>query len=389
LEKDNTSLLTIAPCVNPHSRTSKHGRIDATFADCVKNKNNHFNLIRLIAAFVVLAAHSTTLLGVELPPEQFIHGYNVWIGTVAVNVFFVISGFLVTASLFNRQNVISFLWARFLRIFPALWVMVLVVVFGLGMALTKLSIHEYLTSPMTQHYLWRCMTVVNGMAYYLPGVFVSSPHNQMVNGSLWTICVELRLYEYLAGLWVIFYIVGRYRRQWLSMLFFVVAAALFIFVVAGHTDNTGASNSYLFFAGAVIYVFGNKIRVSSRLIKVLMVFISLSLVYNKLFFIVYLLSLPLLVLSLAYTSSRALLRFNSLGDYSYGAYIYAFPIQQSLVTLNPNISLIEMVVYSFALTLGVAILSWHFVEKPALSRKEVFAEATMRLIRSISASLRR
>jgi peptidoglycan/LPS O-acetylase OafA/YrhL len=99
----------------------------ATFADRLRDRDNHFNLIRFTAAFTVLLSHSPTVLHVAAPWDGFMRTYGLDIGGVGVNVFFVVSGFLVTGSLFNRNSLVAFAWARFLRIFPGLWVMMLLV----------------------------------------------------------------------------------------------------------------------------------------------------------------------------------------------------------------------------------------------------------------------
>ena len=92
----------------------------------------------------MLFAHSADLIGAKWTLQSMIEGYGFFIGNIAVNVFFVVSGFLVTASLFNRGNIAAFFWARFLRIFPGLWVATLLTVFGLGVWATRLPVGEYL-----------------------------------------------------------------------------------------------------------------------------------------------------------------------------------------------------------------------------------------------------
>ena len=86
-----------------------------------------------------------------------------------------------------------------------------------------------------------------------------------------------------------------------------------------------------------------------------------------------------LVLHLAYLPKGRILAFNDWRDFSYGVYIYAFPIQQTLAYLNPGMSLPAMVGLSSAVTLGVAALSWRLIEKRALGLKEDAAAATSRM----------
>ncbi|HOB46686.1 MAG TPA: acyltransferase family protein, partial [Zoogloea sp.] len=102
-------------------------------ADLAQGKDNNFNLIRILAAYAVLIHHAFPLaLGpkVVVPLEGSV---GISAGAVAVDVFFITSGFLVTASLLARQSTVEFVWARVLRVFPALFVMLVLTVFGLGL----------------------------------------------------------------------------------------------------------------------------------------------------------------------------------------------------------------------------------------------------------------
>lgn len=81
------------------------------------------------------------------------------------------------------------------------------------------------------------------------------------------------------------------------------------------------------------------------------------------FFVLYCLVLPILLLLLAYVPQGNIRRFNQSGDYSYGIYIYAFPVQQLIVTAIPGVSVPVMIGLSFVITLLLAMLSWHLIEK--------------------------
>jgi peptidoglycan/LPS O-acetylase OafA/YrhL len=91
------------------------------------------------------------------------------------------------------------------------------------------------------------------------------------------------------------------------------------------------------------------------------------------------LALGPITLHLAYLFGGWIRNFNRLGDYSYGVYIYAFPVQQCLAALIPGISVARMNIYASLITLTLAVMSWHFIEKPALDRKFAAAAATQRL----------
>jgi peptidoglycan/LPS O-acetylase OafA/YrhL len=106
----------------------------------------------------------------------------------------------------------------------------------------------------------------------------------------------------------------------------------------------------------------------------------LASVNKQAYFVAYVFCLPPLVLHLAYLPKGPVLAFNDWGDCSYGVYIYAFPIQQTLAFLFPGMPLIAMILSSAAITLGVAALSWTLIEKRALALKGDFAAATSRAV---------
>src|SRR5271169_910465 len=109
-------------------------------------RDNNFTLLRFSAAMTVLFAHSVAVLG--LPPERefFFKRLGFSLGEMGLDMLFVTSGFLVTASLIARQDVIAYLWARALRVYPALWVMLVLTVFGLAPTLSALQPADYFAS---------------------------------------------------------------------------------------------------------------------------------------------------------------------------------------------------------------------------------------------------
>ncbi len=112
-------------------------------SEYARSRDNNFTLLRLLAAFAVVLAHSWSVLGVN--GRDFAYDYvGREIAEMALDMLFVTSGFLVTASLFNRGDLTHFLWARALRLFPAMWLMVPVTVFVLAPALTTLPVKDYL-----------------------------------------------------------------------------------------------------------------------------------------------------------------------------------------------------------------------------------------------------
>lgn len=160
--------------------------------------HNNFNLLRLCAAIGVVVTHSYALLG--YPERDFLnrltHGL-VSFSQLGLYSFFVISGFLVYASLTRSSSVASFFSRRALRIFPALCTVIVLTVFILGPLATNLSLGAYATHPDTYRYLEGML--LYKFHYTLPGVFTQNPYPDAVNGSLWTLPHEWTCYVVLAG----------------------------------------------------------------------------------------------------------------------------------------------------------------------------------------------
>lgn len=124
---------------------------------------DNLSIIRLIAAIVVIYGHAFPLTGAAAP------GYlGSGIQTIAVKVFFVISGMLITDSWLRDPNAYRYMQRRLLRIVPALAVLCIVTVFILGPIITALPKDEYFRDPQTFRYLWN---VLFYPIYNLPGVF--------------------------------------------------------------------------------------------------------------------------------------------------------------------------------------------------------------------------
>lgn len=358
---------------------SNGGRRTVLLGD-MRGRDNNFNLIRLAAAFTVLFAHSFNLLALDPPgwrPPLFIKS-----SVAAVDVFFFISGFLVTGSLLSRANIFEYAWARLLRIFPALWVMLLVTVTTIGFFFSTLPPSEFFASPVTHDYFWRCATLINGLRFNLPGVFENNPLGPGVNGSLWSLPIEWRLYEYLAAAWVLLALKPEWRPQLIRWGALLAAVVLSVIAVTktellGWRENVEAPMA-LFFYGATMRLWRDRIRLSYGRLAALLAALTLAAVNRHAFLVVYMLTLGPIVLHVAFLFGGPIRRFNRLGDYSYGVYIYAFPIQQGLIAAIPGLTLAGLNAGATAITLACAVASWHMIERPALDWKLVPAAATER-----------
>lgn len=348
-------------------------------SDFSHGRNNNFNLIRIVAALAVLATHSFSVAIGSGDAEPLRETLGLTMGSMAVDVFFLTSGFLVTASLLNRQSALEFVWARALRIFPALFVMVVLTTFVLGPYFSSLPLSSYLSARDTYVYFAKCSTLVSGVTFSLPGVFDANPFRGQVNASLWTMPYELRLYAMLAIIWFALRLAKPARQDIFRAIVVFLAFSSGMYALVGyfrmdHPNSFALTNNFsrlffMFFCGAAYYVLRRRIAVSHRVFLLFLALLLLSSVNRDLFYIVYLLVIAYLLFYLAYVPAGPVRLYNRLGDYSYGIYIYAFPIQQSVAALLPGVSVSRMMLISAGVTIPLAILSWHLLERRMLDLK--------------------
>jgi peptidoglycan/LPS O-acetylase OafA/YrhL len=343
-------------------------------------RNNNFNLIRFVAAFGVLFSHSYSLALGNNYNEPFKQLVGMSFGQIAVDIFFISSGFLIANSLFMKKDLINFLWARFLRIYPGLFVAVLFCVFIVGAYFTSYPLIKYLTDPQTYIFLFKNTVLFFGEEPSLPGVFESLPWPEVVNGSLWTLPFEIRAYCLLVVFSILVDALCKSSKGILNekLLFLTIPVVGMIVYIANYFYNFlpisyFASEDFrlysLFFIGTACYIFRNTLILSKRVFYTIVFVLLSSALQNDLFFIVYNIVIFYIIFYLAYVPKGYIQKFNQYGDYSYGIYIYAWPVQQSFVALVPDIGVLALCVSSFAVTLLLSYFSWHFIEKKALRFK--------------------
>ena len=338
-------------------------------------RDNNFNLLRFVAASAVLVSHSFALATGDPRTEPLRQLLGLSLGDIAVGVFFVTSGFLVTGSLLSKRNATEFFLSRALRIYPGLWVAVLLTVSAFGLFYTELSAGAFFTQRATWRYVVTNMAMLGYETYGLPGTFGHLPFANAVNGSLWSLPYELRMYMLLGFAWIAFSAVSVAPVRWIKWLCVAVAASVVALDLAFlwvHVSNPGTYREPLmvglgaaFFVGAALRVLQHRVPVSRAILGVLIAALALSAATSG-FLVIYRLTFAYVVLYLALVPRGWALRFNRFGDYSYGIYIYAFAVQQAIVYALPGITPIRLIALSFPPTLGLAFASWHLIEKRAL-----------------------
>lgn len=340
-------------------------------------RSNVYDALRLLAAFLVLVSHGWTLLGLE--DHDFVWratrgGFSAsWLGLA---IFFSLSGFLIDRSAQSSRGWRTFVRKRFLRLWPGLATVVLLTVLVLGPVVTRFSPSTYFAMPSTWFYL-ACLTIW-GMRWKLPGAFSENPYPE-VNGSLWTLPYEATLYAFSwlvrsrisrnafrFGLLALF-LLALLAREWVHPRLEALAFRPFLLSLH-HLLDFGL----FYLAGSCLSRFSDFRRSLWVLLLVGAIAWSLALTEPELRKALDFIVLPLGAVLIGSLPLRPLDRIARFGDFSYGLYIWGFPVQQCLVHFAGagNLTPTSLAVWGLCLTLPISVASWHLVEKPALARKD-------------------
>ena len=342
--------------------------------DVCGGRDNNFNLIRMVAASAVLVSHAFPIsLGAGTPePLETLLGRS--LGSISVLVFFAISGFLIARSFDRSPRLSDWLAARIMRLFPGLAVVLLLTAFVLGPLVSVLPPAVYFRDPAVGTYVLRNIVLVS-QQYGLPGVFETLPLPVAINGSLWTLFYEVLCYGgvMLAGLAGALYRPRRAIWGFAGLLVLYVILSLPWVASAMHPKVLLLHRLALPFAiGTALYVWRDRVPLGWGW-AVGLGMATAVLHDTALFSEAFAIWLAYTVFVLAYLPGGPIRRYNDFGDYSYGIYIYAFPVQQTVMHLFGPMTPLENMAIGFPVTLVCAVLSWRLVEKPGLAARHRLA----------------
>ncbi|HKT05869.1 MAG TPA: acyltransferase [Rugosimonospora sp.] len=366
-----------------------------TLEERFQPRDNALGLLRLVFALMVLVAH-TWPLGFAWP------GLG-WLGVatqgraneLALYGFFLLSGYLITGSGLTT-TVRVFARHRFLRIFPGYWACLLLTV-GVFAPVTAWYEHAG-TDWIWGHrgalgYLWTNL-FASMEQYGIGDLLTTVPYRRVsggsvFDGSLWSLKYELACYlvvAVLAGTGLL------RRRPWVvpavAVAYYLVIAVGFLAglpsrarpVFAGAVGPfplLGSFNvnqvvylAFVFFLGASIRLYGRRLPMHGAIAAACVVALGVS-VFLGGSDLIGLPAFAYLVFYLAVAAPRRLHRVGRRHDYSYGIYLYSFPVTQLAALVGANrwgLGLFVLVVV--AATLALAIPSWHLIERPAMRRKD-------------------
>ncbi len=341
-----------------------------TLSHHLGEQRNSFNLIRLVASLCVILTHAYVLLGQsDLQPLKDTTPYT--IGRHAVNLFFVLSGLTLSFSLERNPDLIRFIWARALRIFPALFAFGVVFALLVGPFLTRWHPADYFADAHTYQYPFSVLFFFNN-ATAPHGIFADLPRPGSVNGSLWTIRYEIIAYLCLA----LAAAVGVLRTRFGSSLLLAAAGLAMAFIElvwVGAQDTPLESLSrygFSFLLGINFYRWRAFIPTA---LWTLLPTIALTFALHGTILAapVYILLVGHLGIVLGCRDYGFLSAWARRTDISYGTYIYGWPMQQILVPFCQGLAPPVFAIISTVAVIPLGYLSWQLVEKPALRLKRI------------------
>lgn len=331
------------------------------------NKDNNFNLLRLLAALQVVFIHSVTHLQITNSVVIFLRDTLVYFP--GVPIFFLISGYLITMSYEKNKNIYEYAKNRLLRIIPGLYVS-----FFIGFIIIW-YFNQFKDVYIIDILLW-CFAQLTIVQFYNPD-FIRDFGVGVLNGSLWTITVEMSFYIILPFLYA-FLQKNFYKR----FIFLLIASFLFYYYISNVSTNTFIYEKlikvsilpYLFyflfglFSYKYIHVFQKYLM--DKVLIYLLVYISVIFfsIDSFIFLIFKQFILSLFVFSFVFSYRTLSYKIMKHNDFTYGIYIYHMLIINIFVQLG-YIGEINNIVLIFIFSIICGVFSYFIVEKPFLNMK--------------------
>jgi peptidoglycan/LPS O-acetylase OafA/YrhL len=336
-----------------------------------------FAVLRLGLAVAILWIHARFLSRIPIAAETGVislAGPHTWTGPsrvfyiFLVPAFFALSGFLVTGSALRLRATAPFLTFRLLRILPALFVEVTLSALILGPLFTALPVASYFNDPQFFRYFGN---IAGWITFHLPGVFAAN-YVSVVNGNLWTLPAEFDCYLITAALMLSGL---AYNRAVLTAIMAVITAVLIglntcsDFGLVIEEPHTATTITYYFFLGMIFFHWKEYILASWKVfgLAAIACYVFLDLPHT-----IYLAPICITYVTI-FLGVKALPEFKWLRtrDYSYGVYLYGFPIIQAILALAPSLRGHGILVFALAAacTTAFAAMSWHVIERRALALK--------------------
>ncbi|MER7010532.1 acyltransferase family protein [Saccharopolyspora sp. NPDC000359] len=335
-----------------------------------------FAWIRMIGAVLVIYGHSSPLAGTGV---LFSEDWALQPDEGVLMGFFAMSGFQITESWLRDPHPGRFAAKRILRLWPPMLTVTLAMALVIGPMVSTLPVGEYFAAHGTWGYVVNNAGLLT-LKHELPGVFVDNPWPNAVNGSLWTLPMELLAY---AGLFVLLLLgAGRDKYRWLA-----VVALVGLVIWDRHLDQTPGSESAgsllsvpveSLVAFLVAFAFGvvlNLYRIPLSPLAAVAGIVVLALMPNSIaasFLMAFVVSYTV-VLAGHYWPAKLTVPGVWVNG-SYGVYVWGFPIQQLLAMAGVANQWL-MLVCAAPLAYVAGTLSWKFVEDPTMKLRHYLTPA--------------
>jgi len=322
--------------------------------------SNNFDFLRFAAATLVVVAHAYAL---QIGYSQIgLHDPVMLVGRAALAALLAASGYLIAASWESTASLLRFAWKRFLRVAPALIPAILVTLFLVGPLMTSFPRGDYFAALLSPEGLAAVPFFENGGVI---GLFQENPVTY-VNGSLWTIPLEVALYGVVAALGVAGLL---HRRGALPVL--IAVNILVWFCWFDDARMAKVRFSLYFLIGAYLYLHRERLTLRPAIAGGLFILLVVS-AMTPLATLAGVIAIPYLTIYAAHIPIPLLNTFGRYGDFSYGIYLYHYPVQQTLIQVTANtLTLPTLFGVSFLVAFAFAFFSWHAIEKRALAAKNL------------------
>ena len=366
----------------PPGEEPLHPRV---LSDALRGHSNSLGLIRLVLAATVIFDHAFPLGGFGADPLYLVTKGQASLGSIAVAGFFAISGYLIAKSGMSA-DVLQFMWRRFLRIFPAYWVVLVFTAVVVAPVLwviggKTLATFFRIAPDGPLHYITANWTLNIGTYGIYDMLVKTTPYGREVgysvfNGSIWTLTYEWGCYL-LIGVLVLFGILKRAKIVvpvitaflFISQVVYMVKPSLVRSLFPLFNDQYTISLTLTFMVGACLAVYAKRIPYATGLGVASGLIMLLTMHYGG-FALVGTIAGVYFVLYLGARLPAFFHRVGATNDYSYGVYIYGFLVEQVLAFFGLyHLGYVPFSLIALVISLGFAWLSWHLIEKRAMSLK--------------------
>lgn len=332
--------------------------------------DNSFDIIRHVAAIMVIYSHHFALSGMKEPSFFGVGSF----GSCAVLIFFSISGYLISQSFMRSKSNYSYAKKRILRVYPGLAICLIFTIYVCGGLLGRESFFDWVSSfeAIKTYFRVILLTGVGVVGVQPEGInFFTYDYilSNTMNGSVWTLFFEV--FDYIA----IAFALSLFKKHNIGVFLLLICSIILqvICIEYGITKLALRATSLFtipFAFGALLFIYKekwfycNKVKFSILLLSILIMYLSVG---NEM------LSKTIYPVAVCYVTLLIGLSFKDVlikgrFDFSYGIYIYAFPIQQIVIN-ETNLGFVASMAMSLILTTIMASLSWFCVEKPMLNKK--------------------